>query len=271
MHHIQQATGNSRGVNMRKFLSAPVILALAALSVVSTSRISAARAQGAPEPARSQLQDAPSPTPKSAAAADALPPGTVLSVELSKSLDAKKSKANAKIEARTAIDLLVHGQIVVPRNTKIIGHVTEAKAHSKTSPGSMLGISFERMLLKGGREVPLQALVQAIARPLQLNNLGNEPDALTNAASGMPGRTPVSAGDSTAPSIPPKYPTSTIPEPPGLNAPNPSTISPLAPTSRGVVGIRGLSLETSGAVSVLTSSTGNVHLDSGTQLILRVQ
>ena len=33
---------------MRKFLSAPVILALAALSVVSTSRISAAQAQGAP-------------------------------------------------------------------------------------------------------------------------------------------------------------------------------------------------------------------------------
>jgi hypothetical protein len=271
MHHIQQATGNSRGVNMRKFLSAPVILALAALSVVSTSRISAARAQGAPEPARSQLQDVPSPAPKSAPAANALPPGTVLSVELSKSLDVKKSKANAKIEARTAVDLLVHGQIVVARNTKIIGHVTEAKAHSKTSPGSMLGISFERMLLKGGREVPLQALVQAIARPLQLNNLGNEPDALTNAASGMPSRTPVSAGDSTAPSIPPKYPTSTIPEPPGLNAPNPSTISPLAPTSRGVVGIKGLSLETSGAVSVLTSSTGNVHLDSGTQLILRVQ
>ena len=180
----------------------------------------AARAQGAPEPANSQVQDAASPTPKSAPAADALPPGTVLSVELSKSLDTKKSKANAKIEARTATDLLVHGQIVVPRNTKIVGHVTEAKAHSKASPGSLLGITFERMLLKGGREVPLLAAVQAIARPLQLNSLGKRPDASPTRRQACRARRPVSAGDSTAPSIPPKYPTSTIPEPPGLNVPN---------------------------------------------------
>ena len=115
------------------------------------------------------------------------------------------------------------------------------------------------------------AIVQAIARPLQLNNLGNEPDALANMASGMPDRRPASAADSTAPSIPPKYPNATIPEPPGLNAPSASTVSPLAPTSRGVVGIKGLALQTSGSVSVLTSTTGNVHLDSGTQLMLRVQ
>ena len=252
---------------MRKFLSAPLVLAFAALSGVSTSWVSATQ-----EAANSQVQDAASPSREAVPAADALPPGTVLSIELSKSLDARKAKANAKIEARTASDLLVHGQIVVPRNTKIIGHVTEAKAHSKASPGSLLGITFERMLLKGGREVPLPAVVQAIARPLQFNNLENRPDALADAASsGMPGQRPASAGDPTAPSIPPKYPTSTIPEPSGLNVPSASTISPLAPTSRGVVGIKGLALETSGPVSVLTSNTGNVHLDSGTQLMLRVQ
>ncbi len=245
---------------MRKLFLAPVLLSLAVLSCLSTSR-----AQVAAQPSASSSKDAP------ARNSEALPPGTVLSVELSKSLDAKKSKADAKVEARTAIDLLVHGHIVVPRNTKIIGHVTEAKAHSKASPGSLLGIIFERMLLKGGREVPLQATVQAIARPLQLNYLGNDNNPPGDMASGMPGQRPASAADSTAPTIPPKYPTSTIPEPPGLNVPNTSTTSPLAPTSRGVVGIKDLSLETSGAVSVLTSTNGNVHLDSGTQLMLRVQ
>ncbi|MGA9811604.1 MAG: hypothetical protein WBQ64_02435 [Terriglobales bacterium] len=248
---------------MGKLFLLPLLLALAALSSISTSG-----AQVAPSPAHSQNQDASSPAQNSASA-DALPSGTVLSVELSKSLDAKKSRADARIEARTVIDLLVHGRIVVPRNTKIIGHVTEAKAHSKASPGSLLAISFERMLLKGGREVPLQARVQAVARPLQLNNLGNE--SIADMSSGMPGPRAGSAADPTAPSIPPKYPTSAIPEPPGLNVPNTSTVSPLAPTSRGVVGIKGLSLETSGPVSVLTSNTGNVHLDSGTQLMLRVQ
>ncbi len=240
---------------------------LIVIGVVLLAYPSTSRAQISPQPSPSQAKDAPA--RNSASEPGALPPGTVLSVELSKSLDAKKSKADAKIEARTAIDLLVHGQIVVPRNTKIIGHVTEAKAHSKTSPGSLLGISFDRMRLKGGREVPLQATVQAIARPLQINNLGNEP--IADMSAGMPGQRSGSAADTTAPSIPPKYPTSAIPEPPGLNVPNTSTVSPLAPTSRGVVGIKGLSLETSGPVSVLTSNTGNVHLDSGTQLMLRVQ
>jgi hypothetical protein len=248
---------------MRKLFLLPLLLALTALSSISTSL-----AQVAPQP-QSEKHDGASPPQSPAADAGSLPPGTLLSVELSKSLDAKKSRADAKIEARTVVDLLVHGKIVVPRNTKIIGHVTEAKAHSKASPGSLLGISFERMLLKGGREVPLQATVQAIARPLQLNNLGNEP--IGDMASGMPGQRAGSASDPTAPSIPPKYPTSAIPEPPGLNVPNPSTVSPLAPTSRGVVGIKGLALERSGAVSVMTSTTGNVHLDSGTQLMLRVQ
>ncbi len=255
-----------REVIMRKLFLSPVILAAVALSCISTTW-----AQVSPQPAPSPVQNAASTPQKPALPSDTLPPGTVLSVELSKSLDAKKSKADAKVEARTAVDLLVHGKIVVPRNAKIVGHVTEAKAHSKASPGSLVGITFDRMLLKDGREVPLQATVQAIARPLQLNSLGSESNPAGDMASGMPGQRPASAGDSTAPTIPPKYPTSTIPEPPGLNAPNTSTISPLAPTSRGVVGIRDLSLETSGAVSVLTSSTGNVHLESGTQLMLRVQ
>ena len=107
---------------------------------------------------------------KASTSADAPASGTLLSVELSKSLDAKKAKANDRVEARTATDLLAHGHIVVPRNTKIVGHVTEAKAHSKASPDSTIGITFDRMLLKDGREVPLQLTVQAIARPLQLGS-----------------------------------------------------------------------------------------------------
>ena len=118
-------------------------------------------AQVSPQPAA-----APNSTMQAPATAS-LAPGTILSVELSKSLDAKKLKASDKFEARTAIDLLSHGQIVVPRNTKVIGHVTEAKAHSKESADSILGLTFDRMISKDGREIPLQAAVQALARPLQ--------------------------------------------------------------------------------------------------------
>src|SRR5207253_2501962 len=48
-------------------------------------------------------------------------------------------------------------------------------------------------------------------------------------------------------------------------------VGPLSPASQGVVGIQGLSLQDSAQASVITSSSGNVHLDSGTQLILRAK
>ena len=116
--------------------------------------------------------------------ANELGPGTILSVELSKSLDAKKLKANDKFEARTVIDLLAHGHIVIPRNTKIIGHVTEAKGHTKQSPGAVVGIAFDKALMKDGRELPLQAAVQAVGRPLQTAPAFPQDDPMAATAGG---------------------------------------------------------------------------------------
>lgn len=251
--------------------------ARAALVAISMSWAVMPSAQISPDHVNVQGQT-PSPSGQ-AAAAETLPSGTVLSVELSKSLDAKKSKPNDKVEAKTASDLLLHGQIVVPRNTKILGHVTEAKAHSKSSPGSEIKFTFDRILLKGGREIPLELTVQAIARPLLVPSFGSGagvPDGLGDAST-MPGRPPslaqTPAGTASAATINPKYPDDLNPPASGngRDIPSPLTPTPLGATSRGVVGIKGLALNSTGAVSVLTSSTGNVHLDSGSQLALRVQ
>ena len=210
--------------------------------------------------------------------ANELGPGTILSVELSKSLDAKKLKANDKFEARTVIDLLAHGHIVIPRNTKIIGHVTEAKGHTKQSPGAVVGIAFDKALMKDGRELPLQAAVQAVGRPLQTAPAFPQDDPMAATAGGMPSASQSQRGTATGASAGTQYPNPSG-YPPGGGAglpPDPgngtsSTVIPLAPTSKGVVGIKGLSLESSGTASVLSSKTDNVHLDSGSQLILRVQ
>lgn len=232
------------------------------LAVLACAQVSTEPAANSPAPA------ATAPT-----SADAPPSGTILSVELSKSLDAKKAKANDRVEARTATDLLAHGHILVPRNTKIVGHVTDAKAHSKASPDSMIGITFDRMLLKDGREVPLQVAVQAIARPLQLGSPeGNVPRADRPGGVVTPGqRGPL--GDASAQGPPYSYPGDIPPtaDPMAPNRTSDSTVIPLSPTSKGVVGMKGLSLDASGPAAVLSSNTGNVHLDSGTQLILRVQ
>lgn len=251
-------------MTMQSLFLAPVILALAAMSWAQVSA-----------PANSPDQATSAQAQSSAAPADALAPETLLPVELSKALDAHKIKINDRIEARTATDLLAHGQIVVPRNTRIIGHVTEAKAHTKSSPDSKVGITFDRMLLKDGREVPLQLSVQAIARPLQYGYSpeGNLPRADRPAGmSTAPGqRGPI--GDASNSGPPSSFPgdLAPIPDPMAPNGSGISTSVPLSPTSKGVIGIKGLALDTSGSVAVLSSNTANVRLDAGTQLILRVQ
>ena len=191
------------------------------------------------------------------------PTGTTIPVELSKALDAKKAKVGDKIEARIPADVLAHGQIVIPRGAKIIGHVTEVKTHSKESPDSKLGIGFDTMVMKDGQETALPAVVQAVARPLQLV----APDTRMGGGGG------VSSGDASSGTMPSRSPerVAAIPIDTGSDTPPPATVAPLAATSQGVVGMKGLSLKASAGSSVVSSETDNVRLESGTQMILRVQ
>ncbi len=248
-------------MTMKSLCVAMVILGLATLVCAQVST----------EPATAS---SPASATKASTSADAPASGTLLSVELSKSLDARKAKANDRVEARTATDLLAHGRITVPRNAKIVGHVTEAKAHSKASPDSTIGITFDRLLLKDGREVPLQLTVQAVARPLQLAGPEGNTQRADRQGPTVPGqRGPL--GDASTQGVPSSYPGDLAPisDPiaPNQSRTSDATVVPLSPTSKGVVGIKGLNLDSSGSAAVLSSSTGNVHLDSGTQLILRVQ
>lgn len=241
-------------------LASLALLALATISAAQTVPASPSSAPGAT-------------TLQSSAADDKIPAGMVITAELSKSLDAKKAKPGDKIEARTAMDLLSHGTIVIPRDAKIIGHVTEAKANSKASPGASLGIAFDRVMVKGGRELQMQAVVQALGRPLQNPALAG--GGLSNDNSGIAPASDASRerdimGGMRLPSR----------SPAGSSAEDASsrdaaalgrTTTALGPTSQGVVGMKGLTLKSEGAASVVSSEKDNVRLDSGTQVILRTQ
>lgn len=227
-----------------------------------------------PSPATSQTPGASS-TSQSNAGASVIPPGTIIAAELSRSVDAKKAKPGDKLEAKTTMDVLVQGQIVIPIDSRITGHVTEAKPRSKESPESTVGVAFDRIALKNGREFEIRTSVQAIGRPL--NHLahpeyGNEVPG--QAPPGMhAGNTPTwhgTPGGSARQSGSP-YPAGAPQDLPAGPAPpeNPAGAA-LDPHSRGVVGLKGLSLNSSDQGSVF-SSNSNIHLDGGTQLILRTE
>jgi hypothetical protein len=177
------------------------------------------------------------------------------------------------------MDLLSHGQILVPRDAKVMGHVTAATSRSKDSPDSTLGIAFDRVVMKDGRELPIHATVQAVGRPLNevpapgKDGLGKNPMA-------TPSDTPIwdqeARGTSPRPIGSPNPvhspgdPARTAPDP-APHAQSEEPASALDPRSQGVVGLKGLSLGPSDQGSIVTSSGHNVHLDSGTQLILRTE
>lgn len=246
------------------------LLAIGAVAVASTAQTSPTAGGPAPQGSVS-APTAASSTENS----NQLPAGVIIPVELSKSVDSKKAKAGDKIEARTAMDLLSQGKVVIPRNTKIIGHVTEAKAHSKESPDSKLEIVFGEVSMKDGRELRLQTVVQAIGRPLRSAVADSSPMGDSSAVPSASTPTPGGAMGGSMPRSPERV--ASVPVPTNStsgadsSSPDRSTVAPLGPTSQGVVGMKGISLNASEKASIISSDTENVHLDSGTQLILRTQ
>ena len=206
--------------------------------------------------------------------ANQIAPGTIIPAELAKGLDAKKAKLNDEVVAKVAEDLLAHGQIIIPRGSKIVGHVIEVKSRSKTEPESTIGIVFDRLLLKDGRTTPLQVAVQAIRGPARPPSTMDSEMGGSAGVPAIPGRGPTDGIDPIGGAR--SYPNSsdTHPNIPGPTAggdkPTSASTGGLSSSTHGVVGLSGLSLTSSAQASVFTSTSQNVHLDSGSQMLLLV-
>ncbi|HEV2714120.1 MAG TPA: TrbI/VirB10 family protein [Terriglobales bacterium] len=211
-----------------------------------------------------------------AAPANQLPAGTIIPAELAKSIDAKKAKSGDQVVAKTTIDLRSKdGSTVIPKGAKVLGHVTDAKARGKDESGSMVAIAFDKVELKGGRDLQFNGGIQAIGKSEQNAAAAtgggspmSESGGVPSGAPGQGGMGGARTGSTGAPPTGAGYP-GNAPADSGTAAS--AGVGPLSPSSQGVVGMPGLSLQDSAQGSVITSSSGNVHLDSGTQLILRAK
>jgi hypothetical protein len=191
-------------------------------------------------------------------------PGTLIPAELVKSLDSKKLKEGDPVNAKVNMDLLQGGKVAVPRDSKLIGHVTEAKARGKDESESTLGIVFDRLILKNGQQLQMHALVQAVGLPMSYSGGGSD----TGERVGNAGSPNVNAGPYGG------MPNPQMPRgsggPQDAAAPAAQRVQPLPENATGVVGISGLTLRnTSSVSSVLASDKKSVKLDNGTQLLLR--
>lgn len=228
-------------------------------------------------------------------ASPSLTKGAVISAALSSGIDSKKAKPGDAVTAHITEPITEHGKTVIPKGAKLQGHITQASARAKGDSYSTLGIVFDKAVLKHGEEMPLNVAIQAIAppqsemAPTQAPEMGISPMSGGGAGGGStasgPGRSSSSgssggmapAAGSTAGTIAGNV-TNTVANVDTNNAAASkgavgglNSRGQLTPGSRGVFGLEGVGLTAaadSTQAAVITSTGKNVHLESGTQLVL---
>src|ERR1700733_8493140 len=93
---------------------------------------------------------------------DVIAPGTMLQVEITAAIDAKKAHAGDLFRARLWADVHQGDKVILPQKTMLVGHVVDAQPRSETSPESRLTIAFDKAVLKDGSELPLHGVVESV-------------------------------------------------------------------------------------------------------------
>lgn len=217
--------------------------------------------------------------------------GTKIDATLATSLDAKHSKPGDEVEVRTEEDVKQDGKVVLKKGTHLVGHVTQSQARAKGQTQSQMGIMFDHAVLKNGQQVPFSASILALASAQSAAGSAGADDMMNSSgqmgmtqatarSGGVVGGVASTAGATTGAVM---NTSAALPSTAGgtLNSATRSSGAVgglgsngrLASNSSGVFGLEGLSIDSAATSattgSMIVSATKNVHLDSGTQLLLR--
>jgi hypothetical protein len=203
---------------------------------------------------------------------------------LTKSVDAKKAKEGDAVEAKTSSAVKTAGGADLPKGTKLVGHVSQAKARAKGSETSTVGIVFDKAVLKNGQELPFHALIMAAAVP-QNATISSDSGMETGMNSGMSsgadqrGASPLGGVTNTAGGVVNGAGraagglTTGASETAGSLG-NTATSQTGASVNGSVRGLPGVTLDATASNStngtVFMSNSQNIKLESGTLLILRI-
>ena len=159
---------------MKHLRFAPIVLAALCIYPV------AAQQPEAPQPQPS-AQPAPAAPPSQAAPAQpAEPAGLALSpvtAELTSKLDSKTAKAGDSVVLKTTEKATMADGTIIPKGSKITGHVTEAQAYVASSDNGRVTLQFDQAEIKNGQNMPIKSAIQTVTPA------GTDADA---SASGLP-------------------------------------------------------------------------------------
>jgi hypothetical protein len=182
-------------------------------------------------------------------------------VKVTKTLDSSKLKVGDTVELETAGSFKLPEGTLVPKGSKLTGHVTAATARSKGDTTSQLTVSFDKLNVADGKQISVKGMVQAVFPPQE----EAEP-LMAGKASGAAGGgySPGAAGGGYgAGSVGTVTDAKSGSDMQSSSKPQAAT----DPKSTGVQGIRGLELGSDGSV---ISDGKNVKLGNGVRMIVHV-
>jgi hypothetical protein len=223
--------------------------------------------------------------------------GTAFNAALSSPVDSKKCKTGDVVYARTTEAVKSEGQTVIPRGSKLVGHVTEASVRAKGETESTLGVVFDKAILKNGQEIPLHVAIRALASAQgTASGAGEEMDTMGGLSGSAAGGPRAIGGVSSAAGGAVGTVTNTAANVGGVAGTTVDSAAraggnvggvsrgaigglnaagQLTSNSQGVFGLNGLNLSAAASNStegsVITSAGKSVHLDSGTRMLLVTQ
>jgi hypothetical protein len=208
--------------------------------------------------------------------------------ELVGKLDSKTAKSGDTVVVKTSEAFRTSEGVVVPKGSRLVGHVTEVQAHGSAYQESRLGIAFDRAELKGGQSVAMQTVIQSVAPPANALSMDSSEDLSTaggahamggghsgggllggattatagvgsglgHTVGGSVGATNGLAAGATAGN--------------GLNGAAGAATGSLGVHATAIPGVMLAGDASASTSGVLSASKHNVHLDSGTQMTLGV-
>lgn len=106
--------------------------------------------------------------------------------DLEGKLDSKNAKPGDPVVLKTTQKMKTADGTEIPKGSRLVGHVTEVQAHEKGHAESHMGLEFDRAELKGGQSMAIHSMIQTVQpnpSAMAAASMGNE-DALSTPMGG---------------------------------------------------------------------------------------
>jgi hypothetical protein len=132
---------------------------------------------------------------------------TAVQVAMAARVDTKDATVGQEVSAKTLAETRLADDTVLPRGTRLVGHILQVRAGGPEQGSAILTLLFDRAEVKPGQSVPVRCVIRSVAQNasaaagpetgpvmMQPQMSGTAPARRGGVAGGMPGTVPTLGG-----------------------------------------------------------------------------